>query len=182
MRLLLYELRDEGFHLCYRLLQVVVDDDIIETVGIRNLLFGFGYPFLDGFRRIGTPSRQPFAQCGDRGRHDEDGEGVLAENRLEPYSTHDIDVEQDGIAFPPDALHLGLERPVPRPGIDLLPLYEPFLLAGLPKLLGREEIVVAAVLLVVPGLPRSGRDRELQAGKTFRQRMDYRRFAGPGRG
>ena len=34
MRLLLYELRDEGFHLCYRLLQVVVDDDVIETVGI----------------------------------------------------------------------------------------------------------------------------------------------------
>ena len=111
----------------------------------------------------------PAFQFLDRRRHDEDGAGVGAEDAFEVDPSQHVDVEQNGMPFPPDAVEFAAQRAVAGAGIDLLPFDETLFVDRPAEFVGREEIVVHAVALRTARCTRSGRDREFQLGNPSEQ-------------
>ena len=94
---------------------------------------------------ITSGASEPAFQFLDRRRHDEDGAGVGAEDAFEVDPSQHVDVEQNGMPFPPDAVEFAAQRAVAGAGIDLLPFDETLFVDRPAEFVGREEIVVHAV-------------------------------------
>ena len=143
--------------------------DVVEFGRLGQFELRFGDPFGDHFGSIGAAEFEPAFQFLDRRRHDEDGAGVGAEDAFEVDPSQHVDVEQNGMSFPPDAVEFAAQRAVAGAGIDLLPFDETLFVDRPAEFVGREEIVVHAVALRTARCTRSGRDREFQLGNPSEQ-------------
>ena len=81
----------DAFDFRHRLVQYVVDDDVVEFGRFGQFEFRFGDPFGDHLGRVGAAAVEPAFQLLDRRRLDEDGAGVAAEDAFEIDPAQHVD-------------------------------------------------------------------------------------------
>ena len=156
---------------------VVVDDAVVELVLGGEFLGGDGEAGFDRLRRIGAAGLEAAAQSEGLGRCDEDLDG-LRHRRPDLACALHLDLEDDGTARVEAALDLGAQRSVAVAAVGG-ELEEVLGVDPLIELGAVEEVVVAAVLLALAGVPRGCRDRHLELRDAPQQLADQRPLPDP---
>ena len=125
-------------------------------------LLGHLQALVDRLGGVGAAARQALAQDRRVGRGDEDLDRVRL-RRPHLLGALDLDLEHDRVPGLEPALDLRAQGPVVVAAVGG-ELEEVVLVDRAVELLGREEVVVAPVLLALARLPGRRRDRELEVG------------------
>ena len=123
---------------------------------------GLRHTLLDDLGAIRRAPDEATTELLDRGRLDEDAQGFVPISLLDIQPTDAVDVEDHAVTRSDTAVDLGAERTVVASRVDLFVLEEVATLdAGL-KLLGREEVILHAMLLLPTGWAARRRDGEAE--------------------
>ena len=112
---------------------------------------GLRHTLLDDLGAIRRAPDKATAKLLDRGWLDEDAQGFVPISLLDIQPTDAVDVEDHAVTRSDTAVDLGAKRTVVASGVDLFMLKEVTTLDASLKLLGREEVILHAMLLLPTG-------------------------------
>jgi hypothetical protein len=142
------KVRDDTLDIATSIGEIIVNDRHVEAWGVLHLVMGFREASFDSLGGLGRAEREAFAERVNGRSLYKNRERARTENLLEASAPDDIDIKEGSMAGSPQTVDLIARSTVITPIIHLLPLKKVPGGSTPAKLIGREKIIIAPVLLL----------------------------------